>query len=938
MNLKSVVAALATTALLASSVTSCTYDDTEIWKELDSIKQEVTDLRTQVENELGALTDLVNGIVITEVSQKSDGSTEVTLSNGMKLTIYPKGADTPANVVTVTEIDGVLYWALIDGLGTAHPIQVGGKNVPVGAVAPQTRESDGAIEVSFDGGTTWITTGYSESAADALFVDIDVVYSDWQEDEDGNPIALYCLITLNDGSTIKVGMQNGRLILPYDSLFAAYGCTVPFTVDAEDAADFMTQIPSGWGCDVEHDTKRGTMTMVFTAPTLDEILAGAAEAEGIAKLMVVFNNGSSAIARIKLSTNAAEVYFTEEGFHIHAGYGLNYMLYGIVDAEKYEETYFPNLKTWCESIMDNTAVDGGNAQKYVRQLSFMETVDAYVTYADARSAKMTAGTEYTFWYVSPRTDADGDLYILEDEIMTVNFTHTVSTFTVANAGFTDVNIKLTATGSKGYMLGYSFAEDFDAEALAAYYTENPDYLTFTNDAATYEGSFLTLFDPATKYLLPDTEYVAWYITDRDTNVILEDNVRHWSFKTAAFAEGGDVEVSTSNSVIGYTDITTTLSTTAGHIAMYYMFVPSYETTAYPDDAARVAALLRDGTRVISTEAVEAAYTKAKAGEEFTLFAMAVGADGKYGKFYSEVFKTKKFEYNTLKVELEVKEYTSSRTAVAVTCEGAAKYVYVCVPTNSRDWSDFGGTAKKAGEYIIAHPEDSRICDTSKEEYAMEEGMIVISGLTIDLEYALVVMAVDAEGMYSQPKATYIIPISDLGTVVKKTDANWAEGKPTLTMGETSDVEFFNIQWFILPQEGYVAYSIALHPDNFVNEELGTNINTVEKLISYMISMCDTGKNDEGRMCVYEEDGIYTREWKTMEDINGDGRFDHDEWVTKTQDYTEGVYNKCFYGTKGVTLIFTTWVGEDGNFHEPFVYDPTTEKELTDWTLEEAING
>ena len=64
----------------------------------------------------------------------------------------------------------------------------------------------------------------------------------------------------------------------------------------------------------------------------------------------------------------------------------------------------------------------------------------------------------------------------------------------------------------------------------------------------------------------------------------------------------------------------------------------------------------------------------------------------------------------------------------------------------------------------------------------------------------------------------------------------------------------------------------------------------------------------------------------MEDLNGDGRIDPDEWVTHYEDGFPGVYNFYFYGTKDEHRIYVTWVGEDGNFHEPFVYNPTTDEE------------
>ncbi|MBR4964773.1 MAG: hypothetical protein IKZ32_05395, partial [Alistipes sp.] len=164
MNIKSVVLSMAVASLMASSVVSCQYDDTLLWDEVNSIKQELADLRYQLETELNAIKDLVNGLVtIKDVKQQNDGSKLITLSDGTKITVYPKGAGVPENIVTVTSEGGVMYWAMYDGIGNVQPILVNGQKVPVADVAPQTQVVDNAIEVSFDGGNTWIKTGYNQS-------------------------------------------------------------------------------------------------------------------------------------------------------------------------------------------------------------------------------------------------------------------------------------------------------------------------------------------------------------------------------------------------------------------------------------------------------------------------------------------------------------------------------------------------------------------------------------------------------------------------------------------------------------------------------------------------------------------------------------------------------------------------------------------------------
>jgi hypothetical protein len=102
-NAKAIVASMLTVAVVSSSMVSCQYDDTEIWEKLDEIEQEIADLRTQVEQELNAIRDMVNGLVtVTDVKQQQDGSKQIILSDGTKINVYPEAAEVPANIVTTS--------------------------------------------------------------------------------------------------------------------------------------------------------------------------------------------------------------------------------------------------------------------------------------------------------------------------------------------------------------------------------------------------------------------------------------------------------------------------------------------------------------------------------------------------------------------------------------------------------------------------------------------------------------------------------------------------------------------------------------------------------------------------------------------------------------------------------------------------------------------
>ena len=922
-NIKAMAVSVAVMAGVSISVSSCGYDDTELWKEIESIKQDIADLRLEIENELNAVKDLINGLTtIKSVDQHKDGYKVITLSDGTKINVYPKGSGVPSQIVTVVSENGVLYWAMYDGVGNANPIMVNGQKVPVADVAPQTQVVDNAIEVSFDGGKTWIKTGYTQSVADSIIVDVEVVYSDWQTDGDGNPVALYCKVTLADGSIVKVGMQNGKLVLPFDMLFVPYGSEMLFVFDIDDVADFITTTPRGWECDAELNAKKGMMSLNFYAPSYEDVQSGAALREGVAKLMIVFNNGSSAIASIKLSTNPATIDFTKDGVYVEAGYGTNYLLCGIIGAKNFKlDTYVTN----CNKVLSENGTMSG-----IYQVAFMETQSVFIPFSELRSAALTAGDEYTFWYVAPRTDEEGNLYVDANEFVTESYIHSTASLTVTKASFFDVDVKFTVKGSAGYMLGYARADEFDAAALANYYTENYDYLNASGVDTTYTGSFCELLG-----VLPlenGTEYVMWYIAKNANRKILVENVLYWSFTTQDFTADGTSTVEVvGEPIIEYKDIYLNLKSDADQLMLIYNAMPSYMATAYPDDSYIIDMLLSEGVRTITDGVVAAHYSGTEPGENVTLFAVAIDKEGKIGTPLKKEYKTKDFEYNDLVVALELYDYKIDNTLINVACEGSSHFKYIyCALTDNKWKEEFGGSVKKAGEYMIMYPNSSYIYDTT--EVALDEnGCIFLTGLSVDTEYVLVCAAVDENGMLSQPTSLYFEPIANIGNMVKRTDANWEDGKPLITLGAVTEVEFYNFTWYTTPQKGFVAYSMVDHPENLVSDYFGTNVNTPEKLIAHIVAGCDNGTRDCGHKCEYREDGNYYREWKEMEDLNGDGRIEFDEWVTYTEDGLPGVHNSYFYGTKGEHRIYITWVGEDGNFHEPFVFNPTT-------GLEEELNA
>jgi hypothetical protein len=218
---------------------------------------------------------------------------------------------------------------------------------------------------------------------------------------------------------------------------------------------------------------------------------------------------------------------------------------------------------------------------------------------------------------------------------------------------------------------------------------------------------------------------------------------------------------------------------------------------------------------------------------------------------------------------------------------------------------------------------------SYDVYKTEEPSIALTGLDMDVEYVVVVVAYVADGTYSEATSCYFKPIANIGTVVTRDKAQWAETKPTVTILSVEDNPhlFMSFSWSCLPAPHTKIYTAAMYRDNLINDELGTNVNTVEKLIAEIMTCCDTGgMNEQGKSFEWQESGIYLREWVEWEDTDGDNYL---EEVYHSEE-RDAPYIFFPYGSSGMTFIYTTWVGEDGNFCEPFAIDPVTGNEVELW--------
>ena len=318
-----------TVALVAVSLTSCEYDDSDLWNDLNGIKNRVTVLEKSVvktNEDIVALQSIVNAlqknVYVTSVKTNADAYT-ITFSDGQTATISngKDGKDgTNAPVVSVKqETDGNYYWTL-DGewlLVDGEKVRANGQDGTTGsngqngedgkdAIAPQVRINDTTKEweISTDGGNTWTSTGVVAEGKDGANGSNGTDGADGANGANGDSLFKsvdtsnpdYVIITLNDGTSFKLArydesvpsfvIENAAEVVEVE-----YGKSVELAVTTANVSDYTINTPEGWR--VEYDNNMLTVT----APQKDLCHY---DKEGVVAVSVVSEAGKSAIVKFNV--------------------------------------------------------------------------------------------------------------------------------------------------------------------------------------------------------------------------------------------------------------------------------------------------------------------------------------------------------------------------------------------------------------------------------------------------------------------------------------------------------------------------------------------------------------------------------------------------------------------------------------------------------------
>ena len=385
-----------------------------------------------------------------------------------------------------------------------------------------------------------------------------------------------------------------------------------------------------------------------------------------------------------------------------------------------------------------------------------------------------------------------------------------------SVGFDDIVIRVDVNNVGQYSGGYKLKENFVLSNIVR--DANWKIAPRITDRFSFEGP-LTSFPTGTvgPSVSAGQTYVVWVApyAESVTNVTAADIV-YKEFTVPEVQDGGSVDVSPVDYVAELKSMEVTLSA-PGASVMYAMLLTQNEYLGLNSDKAMVEYLMKNSTPGAGSE-MTVKRTGLKPGERVHLLALAVDEDGRYGAILNKIYTTAVPVFNDdIAIDLDV-TYEGKTAKVKVTSSGAdiAGYYYFHGKTSTSSWTRIlGGTRESAEEYLAVHNDSYIISNTKDKPFV--NGNIEMTGLEMDVEHVVIVMAYDVNGRLSRASMEKFTPKLDLGDFVYKTGTSkelWKQSQPTVTFGDCFESgEFYMINWAVTPAEGMTAYAVCAHPNS-----------------------------------------------------------------------------------------------------------------------------
>ena len=796
------------------------YDDTAIRQEIADLYNKVNALESKLDSEVAALKALIDSkAVVASATKNTDGSWDILLTSGEKITVYPEyqpAAEVNNGCVTVVKEGDTYYWAqIVDGAAVAitdaagNKIPVAHNAVPEVRVNPTTND----VEVSVDGGKTWIVVEKGQQESGCLFIGV----------IDGETSIDFILasgevISVPKAESIDFGVQAGKT-------FVAPGESADVKLSANGIED-LTVIakPEGWKATINGKV------LTVTAPSQEKIDAGEAEQSGTIKIhasadgkcMVGKLPVSASTEKVVLEVNGDELTITNSVMSIYGETATVY--YGLLPQSDFDAAAIA-------SGMNDYSVMCMYSYSTVTTVSLKEMYNQMIAgnYDPSSYVDLPTGQSYVVWAIAegPGTWANPYVYTEADVIFSV-FTPSFLKVEATKVAFNDVVITAQGGGHAGYVVGV-IGGGSEAEALMQLensfgywqmgwgaFGEELDTLDFSGSISQIPGAYFEAVYPNTTYLF----YVLPLVEGQAEGDYQFSDIKTYAYTTPNIEAGGSATLSFEAVNTTYTNIEVNITGSNNTELIYSIFAEDWELADYKTDEELLNYIIEYNT-AYNTMAVgqyATAYISSMApGATAYVCAFAVDSEGKYGQLYKQEYKTNALTYNeTLKVLVDEAaskvDITTASIKISTTGGTAVSYRYMATEKNGWYWK---GEEDAEGKLALnSYPTE----EISAAE--LVDGCINLSELETNSEYAFAVLAIDENGNASRASYYYFTPKMPEYPIVRATADGYAAMKPTFdyNVAWNGDYGRFDVTLNVTPAAGTVKYWVAVLGEDYLSSE------------------------------------------------------------------------------------------------------------------------
>ena len=749
--------ALVAMTVFFTAVSCEKYDDTELRKELNDLKSKVAALEARITECVNAIQSMVSlGSVQSCEWNAQTGKAVIKLLDGKTLTIDTtvKGQ----SLISVMEVSGEYYWGICND-GQTTQLLVNGKPVPV-TVTPDLKLSEqNEWMISADGGKTWVATGIfnnmqeGEETSTSFFQDVK------KEGE-------YLTLTLMDGTEVKVNIVG-------EAVFEAAQTSVYFSKEGLEKsialteqnlkAYTITEKPEGWKARVDYNSDEDSYTLVITSPT--DIKA--AVQSGTVKILGVFNGGQNPeivsvdvayeqAFKLSLGIGASvKVTVAENSFEDITGY-----LLGVVKASDFNAQ---SIVTWLnteEGYLSECHTEAKTFQ-IADMVENYDATEAYVAYAVEQIPVklMLAGM---------------DSYKVEDlQIVEVGSTKAMAG--ISNVKYDSAYLSLEFNDQNGFFGGFASLAFWESMGMTnALESMNVGNMTPIM-ASSYEGP-VSMFPDATEpaKLLPSTDYLVWVVpaSAESGHEYTAEEFILYTFTTApVVADNAVAAPNCEVTEVTFGGFTATVTPAAG---AYKTYAAVRKASAIPEDEAQsVAELIDINNCSEGSQSLTITTNSFSDSDEVYLLAVSITEDGRYGKIYKQKVDLKKLEYSdAVGLSMTSKIHGLGDVTVSFDFTGNPSTVtYYCTSS-----SYFGDETMQ--DMLARGQVGDAVSDVQINTLA-NGNSVVISGLTIGVQYTFYALVKDAQGTPSRMQKITFTPIVVIDYIMSN-DKNYKYGMPEIS--------------------------------------------------------------------------------------------------------------------------------------------------------------